>query len=393
MVWKRLTGWLVVAACVVGLVLTFNMDTFALVDAMDPVAPAGGAESLPAGVIAPKRESVEIAARFAGMLRPFERYQLGFEVPGRILSLGTGPKGKLIDVGAYVQKGDVLARLDDALWRAARDEAKAHAERTQREFERAEGTRKRNPMALSESDFDSARTEALLAEARLRRAEKNLQDTVLLAPATGVVSQRMTTIGGNVAGNAPVFELLEVDRLLLVVGVPESRIGDLRPGQPVDVELVGRDLYNQARPALKGEVYRIGEAADDKTGLFEVEVLLPNPDRRLRPGLVARARIVVDHVEGVKLPLEALVSRGQEKGVFVVGADKKAHLVKLTQWTEQEDYLITPDPLPSEQSVVVRGQHRLVEGALVAATAMEPSKPEAAVLRSTADAKAARPSR
>lgn len=393
MLWKRLTGWLVVAACVVGLVLTFNMDTFALVDAMDPVAPAGVVESLPAGVIAPKRESVEITARFAGMLRPFERYQLGFEVPGRILSLGTGPKGNLVDVGAYVRKGDVLARLDDALWRAARDEAKASAERTQRDFERAEGTRKRNAGALSESDFDAARAEALLAEARLRRAEKNLQDAVLLAPAAGVVSKRMTTIGGNVAGNAPVFELLEVDRLLLVVGVPESRIGDLRPGQPVDVELVGRDLYNQARPSLKGEVYRIGEAADDKTGLFEVEVLLPNPDRRLRPGLVARARIVVDHVEGVKLPLEALVSRGQEKGVFVVGADKKARLVKLSRWTEQEDHLITPDRLPTELPVVVRGQHRLVEGALVAATLMEPAKTEAAVLGSTADAKPARPSR
>lgn len=362
---QRLIGWSVVAACVAGLASTFNVDTFAWVEDK-PVAPATEVLALPAGVIEPQRRRVEILAHYAGMLRPFERYQLGFEMAGRVQSLGATGPGQPIDVGSYVSRGQVLARLDDEIRRAGRDEAAAHRERAENDLKRADETRRRNAQALVEADYDNFKAEFLLADARLKRADKELRDAVLSAPATGIVSKRMINPGSNVGANVPVFELLEVDRLRLVVGVPESRIEDIRLGQTVEVELLGRDLFNRARDLRKGEVYRIGEAADDKTGLFEVEILLPNPDRRLRPGLVAKAHIVVERIDGLKLPLEALVVRGNLRGVFTVGADRKAHLHPLKSWSEQEAWLITPDPFPTDRLVVVRGQHRLVEGTPVA---------------------------
>ena len=186
-------------------------------------------------------------------------------------------------------------------------------------------------------------------QAQMNLASKVLEDSTLIALRRGVISHRYLHPGEVVNANEPVFEVVEVEQVLLVVGVPESRIRqlDIHRQQPLEsegiepseenshsnlqqrrqiqvrVELLARDRFGNRGPQLHGYVYRIGETADDKTGLFEVEILLQNTDRTLKPGLVARADIIVDRLLGYRVPLSSALQIDGDMYLYSVARQEK----------------------------------------------------------------------
>ena len=312
-------------------------------------------------------EPIEIIRSYSGMIRPMERFSLGFEIAGRVSALGTrndGQNQEPLDEGDLVTPGQVLAELDDRVLAARLTEAKAQLEQAQSDLKRVRDLLEREPGALSESVFQERITAAALAHAQFETAEKNLEDARLLWPAKvpGVISKRRINPGESVNPHQTIFEIIQVDEVLLVVGVPEADVNEIRLKQAVHVELFARDRFRQKRPRLEGRVYRVGEAADDTTGLFEVEVLLSNPDRRLKPGLIALAHIVVDAVCGFRVPVTSAVFRQGQTFLFSVGADQRAHRFLPDRYIEQGPDLILSELPPEHRTVVIRGQHRLVEG-------------------------------
>jgi hypothetical protein len=146
--------------------------------------------------------------------------------------------------------------------------------------------------------------------------------------------------------------------------------------------------------------------ADTRTGLFEVEIRVPNEDRSLRAGMVARARIVVDRVRGYQIPEAAVLFRGDEAYVFAVGqrevplsvmfwdaADSlvhEVHRVKLERWIEQGDLIFVPEQEYAFEQIVVRGQQRLADGQVVRVVAPN-SKAPPPLPESTAQIRASTP--
>ncbi|MBX3411199.1 MAG: efflux RND transporter periplasmic adaptor subunit [Pirellulales bacterium] len=307
-------------------------------------------------------ELVEIVVRFAGMLRPFERHPLAFEVGGRVTSLGTNAAGKPLDVGDRVDAGQIIAELDARTESARLKRAKALLEKAQADLARVERTKERVPGAVTDAEYTDLITRLAEAEAETTTAEKALEDRLLITPVPGVISRRTLSVGESVNPHQAVFEVLETDKLLLVVGIPESRIQELRLGQRVHLELLARDLYGRPRPAVDGVVHEVAEASDQQTGLFEVEIVVDNTENQLKPGLIARANIVVDEVEAYRLPLTAGVFREGELFLFAIDAQNKAVRYPLLGALEQGSELIVRE-LPAEfRTVVVRGQHRLTDG-------------------------------
>jgi RND family efflux transporter MFP subunit len=316
----------------------------------------------PVAVIQAERQHIEITDSYAGMLRPFERYALGFEIAGRLDAFGTNADGKPLDDGDYVTAGQEIARLDQRLLHVQRREALAKLEQAQGDMNRAKDLKARAPGAMTDADFQKNVTNLHLAEAAEQMVAERLQDSVLLAPVAGVISKRLANVGETVNANQKLFEIVEVDRMLLVVGVPESRVGEIRVGQPVYIEFLARDKYGQRPSPINGTVYLVAQTADDRTGLFEIEVVVPNEDRRLRPGLVATGRIVIDTLDGFRLPSVTAVNRDGRMLLFSIDKQQKARALELDRWITQGPDLILPD-LPAEhRTVVIRGQHRLIDG-------------------------------
>jgi len=378
--------------------------------------------SLPA-VVAPKAavaiqalplEICEITSTFAGKIRPWETYQLAFEVPGRVLELGKNELGQPLDDGDRVAKGQVLALLNDRVFRARRSESSARVEQASSDLQRAHRIRESNPNAISDAEVQSLVTDLATARAQHEVASKNVEDATLCAPVDATISQRFLKAGESVGAHQVVLELVENHDVLLVVDVPESQIreleqrmrtvqknrlaeshtGDSDPRQHVfraHVHLEGKDRFGKPWPQLEGEVYRIAEIADARTGLFEVEVHLANEDRMLRPGMVARAALVTALLPGYRVPESAVIFRGRKTYLFSVTKEStdmemlywdlgpadlyRARHIDLRQWVDQGEYIVVPAEETQLSSVIVRGHSRLADNQLVRIVNLEALSP------------------
>ena len=348
----------------------------------------------PVSVMQAELESIEITDSFSGMIEPMERFSLGFEIAGRVIEFGAAGNGagkkKPLDEGDRVTAGQMLARLDDRALRSRLDEvrsgldeakaritdAKARLEQAQLNLNRARQLKRRGIGAITETEYqdyvtqlavagaqvDVCRAQAANAVARVQTAGENLKDATLASPVDGVISKRHVNVGESVNPQQAVMEIIQVDEVLLVVGVPEAYVGEIRPGQTVHVELLARDRFRKDRPKTDGRVRRVAEAADQTTGLFDVEVLLPNTKGKWRPGLIALAHIVLDRVRGFRIPLGCAVFRGGKTFLFAVDDRLRARRIELADWIEQDSDLVLLELPPQQRRVVTRGHHRLVDG-------------------------------
>lgn len=365
------------------------------------------ADLVPVSVIEVRPELVEITDSYSGMVRPLERYSLGFEIAGRVVPL---EDGRFPDEGHRVSQGQVLAKLDDRAFNSQLQEALAQLEHAKAQIEQAnaqieeaharqrkaisdlargEGLKARGPGAIAEAEYQGYVTAVAVAKAqvavagaqltaavagretanaRIPIARKNVEDTTLLSPVDGVISKRLVNPGESVNPHQAIMEVIQAERgsgqvaVLLVVGVPEAFVSEIRPGLPVRVELLARDRFRRERPCGQGRVYRVAEAADQTTGLFEVEVSLPNRDGCWKPGLIGLAHIVLNEVRGYRIPMTSAVFREKEAYLFTVDEQGKAHRLDLQSWIEQGPDLIVPDLPANRRTVVSRGQRRLVDG-------------------------------
>ncbi len=390
----KISGWLVVVALVTALVVTFQADLMGLRDQTTDSAATPVLRPIAVSVLPAQREPVQLTVRYAGMLEPLDRYELSFEINGRLVGLNIQDDQPHWDEGDQVQAGQVIARLDTVAWEAECQEESARVVEARRDYQRSLRLRAQDSRAVTLAELHDQETEVKLSQARLRRAQKTLQNATLRSPVNGVIARRLVNPGMTVAAHSPILEILQVERLLLVVGVPEGRIREIELGQPAEISFLRGDVFHRPRKPLQGKVYRVAEAADERTGLFRVEILVPNPQRTLRPGLIAEASIVIHQADSLRVPLDALVSTSSSPSssassssalatqlaggragadLFIVDGSNIARAITISAWAEQGAWAILPDPLPAELSdspavparIVVSGQQRLVDGSSV----------------------------
>lgn len=351
----------------------------------------------------------EVTAKYSGKIRPWETYSLAFEQSGRIVELGVDESGQALDDGSRVEAGQVLARIDDRVFQARVAEATANLEQASSDLRRVRQVREAGYGGVTEAEFQQALTNEALAKAALDIASKNLKDSVLYSPVDATISRRLAEPGESVMADENVFELVQNQDVLLVVDVPESEIRELQTrmvkvceaknsghGDPESkvyrarVFLETRDRFGRRPPTIDAEVFRIAELADTRTGLFEVEIKVPNPERLLRPGMVATAEVVIDRMSAYQIPETAVLFRGDES--FLFGVDQvneplqvmfwqvdtvpvaTAHRIELKDWIDQGKYLLVPSTSAEIDRVIVRGQQRLSDGQHVRITGSDESE-------------------
>ncbi len=345
----------------------------------------------------------EVTAKFSGKIRPWETYSVGFEQPGRIVELGVGERGEPLDDGSRVKQGQTLARIDDRILRARLAEATANLEQASSDLERARELRSGAYETITKAEFQGFLTAHSLAQAALAIATKNLEDAELKSPVNATISRRMAEPGEVVPANQTVFDLVQNDDMLLVVDVPESQIRELQSRMRAvrsaeqtgtndaesrvfraRVNLESRDRFGRELPPIDAEVYRIAELADPRTGLFEVEIRVPNETRLLRAGMVATADVVIDRISAYRVPELAVLFR--EDQTYLFGLDEvdeplqvmfwqvdevpvaTARRIELSDWIDQGDYLLVPSTTAKLDRIIVRGQQRLSDGQHVRVT-------------------------
>jgi len=304
----------------------------------------------------------------SGDVEPRRSAHVGFLVGGVVSSVGPSE-------GDAVQAGDLLAELDSTEYRLNLDMAAAQRARAQDAHRRAEIVYAED--GLPESDFHEAQTALQVARAQEGLARKKLTDTRLTAPISGVVAMRGIQPGEQAGPGRPVFTIVQVTPAQVSVGVPEADIGRVAVGQRAEVTV---PALEGAR--FEGRVRLVGIAADPASRTYSVKVELPNPERRLRPGMIAEVRIDTDDlINTVTIPGEAVVRDADGvTHVFVYfPEEERVHRRRVEVGSAYGNEVEIEEGLEGDEMVVVGGQTRVREGSRVSAsTAAEDPPPAAA---------------
>lgn len=287
-----------------------------------------------------KKTDIALTITATGTVVPEDVIDVGAQVNGQIAEFGLDTEGKPLDYRSEVKEGSLLAKIDEAIYAADlasaqaqlnqakaqvgisianRDLAKAHAEQTRRDWERAQ--RLGNTAALSKAEYDAAQSafeqaqasvavsEAAItqaqasvaqSEANLQRATRNLAFCVIKSPVSGVIIDKRVDIGQTVVAslNAPSLFLIAKDmrKMLVLVQVNEADVGSVTPGQAVRFSVdafPGRSFHGEV---LK---VRLNASMTQNVVTYTVEISTENPDLKLLPYLTANVKFQVARREGV----------------------------------------------------------------------------------------------
>ena len=332
-----------------------------------------------------ERGTIRDIRRFTGTIRPRSEVEIAPRIAGRLKRL-------YVDIGDTVQRGELIAELDDEEYlqdvEAARadllvteatlDEKRSALQTAERDYERSK--RLREQRIASESELDAARSrfeaeqagvrvaeaEVTRRQAALRSAEIRLSYTRILANwETGgevrVVSERYAEEGATVAANTRLLSLIDLDTLRAVIFVTERDHRPLRIG--MEAELTSDSRSDELHT---GRIVRMSPAFQEGSRQARVEIELPNPDHALKPGMFVRTQLELERDDDAWIiPRQALLTRDDVTGVFVVDRDEMtAHFVPLTIGIRERTRVQVLEP-ELNGPVVVLGQHLLDDGAEV----------------------------
>jgi len=219
--------------------------------------------------------------------------------------------------GDKVRKGQVLAVLENASLDAGLARAEAELARAQAELDRVNGLHVKG--AVSDRELQEAKYAERSAEVALKEARGTQGHTRIVSPIQGTVSIRELQYG-EVAGGQRAFQVVDLNRLRVVIKLPERDLVRLHVGQ--DASLVS--LYDD-ETRVPGRVTRISPTVDAQTGTVRVTVALEDPGQLLRPGQFVSVRIEVDrHDDVLVVPSRAVFYEEGDPTVFVVTTDPAA---------------------------------------------------------------------
>ncbi len=275
----------------------------------------------------------------------------------------------LVDVGDYVEKGQVLVRLSTSILetelaarQAALKQREAQAENARLAFERAQAVAARD--LLSAADLDRLNSETLTAaaaveaaKAEVEAARMRLQFATVNAPDEGLITARNVTVGQLAQAGSEMLRLLRQNRIEWRGEVPEASLPSLEVGQSVTITSVDGREHG-------GTIRVVSPTVDPVThnGLVYVDV---EADAALRPGMFARGRIEYSQSEAILVPVGALVSSDGYSYVFIVQSDRTVRRQMIQTGAIQGELIEVTGGLEPGANIVTSGAGFLKDGDLV----------------------------
>jgi len=382
--------WLILALFVLGFGFRIYQKTQA---GKDTGFNGKGKQAVPVDTASVKIMDMNDTGRFSGSLAARSQFVVAPKVAGQMSRLK-------VNIGDVVKKGQVIAELDDRLYR--QDVAKAQAA-----LDMAQATAEQSRQALARSEQDDANQQALLAkhyisqdaynqahdqyiadkakndiaqaslhsaQAALDAAQIELSYTKITADWNGsgsrVVGERFADEGSLLNAGAAIVSLLDIGTLTAVTDVIESDYNKLKAGMPAAITT---DTYPGV--TFPGSIARIAPMLQEASRQARVEIEIPNPQGKLKPGMFARVAIVYSHKTNVTaVPLTALCNNQGNRGVFLVNKSAGTVSFVKVQTGIQDGQMVEIISPPLSGIVVTLGQDQLDDGSAISLPGAKPGK-------------------
>ncbi len=341
-----------------------------------------------------ERGDVSRELSFDAELRPFQEVELHAKVTGYLQTL-------TVDAGDSVKEGQVIATLEVPELQMEIEHAKASERRSASEIARAQAaydevhlvytrlvaTDKAQPHLIAQQDIDAARArdrsaeatidsakeQANVSQADVRKLQATLEYSKITAPFTGVITKRYVDPGaliqaGTSTGAMSVVRLSQNDKLRLVFPVSMSYVARIKVGDPVEIHVTSMDR------TLKGVVARFSRKVETATRTMDTEVDVPNTDLSLIPGIYATATLKADRRTGVLLaPIESVLREKGGASVYVINKEHKIEVRKTMLGQETSSKVEIIEGVSENEIVLVGSRSQVQPGQVV-----EPKLVEAA---------------
>jgi membrane fusion protein (multidrug efflux system) len=322
-----------------------------------------------------KRGSVSRNSIIAGMLEPIRTVGVNAQLSGILLSVKA-------EEGHRVSQGTVLAEIDARELEAQSRSAEANLKFAQSTVERSEQLFKQQILTLAELERDRASFEA--AKATSEQLKTRLGYARVVAPISGVITEKTIEAGDIVGSSTRLFSIADVSTLVTRIQVSELEVSTLRAGDlvPLTVDALGGQQ-------VAGRIRRVFPTADSATRLVPVEVALSGSQLTgLRPGYTVRATLSLDRRDNALLvPSKAVSGPAGARAVYIVkgGVVERRQVQVGSDMAGQSEIL---QGVAEGDSVIVSGTSMIREGAK--ARVVEPLGDQAPAAR-TLDSTTARP--
>jgi RND family efflux transporter MFP subunit len=317
-----------------------------------------------------RRDLVEaLLVRGAVAALPNQDVKLAAQVPGRVVAMSVA-EGDSVRAGQVVveieappledQQRQARAALSQA--KAAVENARLNLARTERLFERGIAAGKEVEDARAQGASADAGLEQ--AQAALATADRQLARAHVMSPISGQVVKRFVGVGEQVDGTAaqPLLEVANVDRVEVNAHVASDHLGRVRVGQPA---VIVSDAWPDRR--FDGEVIAIAPAVDPATNAALVRIRVENPERLLKVGMFAQARIGLQHKKGVLVVPPSAISKTDVGAAVYVVSGEAATRTPVTLGLETPEAVEVLAGVREGQKVLTSAIHGLGERAKLAA--------------------------
>ncbi len=265
-----------------------------------------------------KPQNIAIHADYDGKIEAVNRSTVSAQTRGRIQEI-------LFDVDDYVNKDDVLIRMQDKEQRARVDsaraslgEAEARLAKAKQDYERNQDIYEKKLISKSKLDsvtaeYNAAKSRVQAARAKLTEAQQQLEYTLVRAPYSGIVVQRHVEVGEIANVGKQLMTGLSLEKLRVAVQVPQSRIAAIRE----QCQAVIRTSNRQAGD-LVAQCTTIFPFADEASNSFRVRLNLPDGDHKLLPGMLVKVLFATGQVQRLMVPSAALAHRSEVTALYIV---------------------------------------------------------------------------
>lgn len=330
--------------------------------------------------ISVSRRPIGQLRRLFGVLAASDESELSFQVGGHVQSVA-------VDAGDRVRAGQLLASLDAQPYQLRLDRsiadlqsARAGLQDTRSKVTSTRSLYKQQIASKQDFDsaksaFDSAKSSVQAAEAAVSLAQRDLDQTVLVAPVEGLIAERRLEPFQEISPGAPVLLIQSQGGMEVDIRMPETLVHEVQAGQNVVVRMTTRTF---AGKEFEGRVTKIGALGLDSNA-YPVTIALAESDPRMRPGMTARVDFnfagSVDET-GWLIPINALLPGDEQSEAHFTEREAFVFVYQPESSTVEKrsvrisglrgDSVEIRDGLKEGDVVAIAGVHFLVDGQNVA---------------------------
>lgn len=307
--------------------------------------------SIPVSVGEVTKEKLEDKLTLIGTITPYNEVTVASETQGKII-------GVYFNVGDRVSAGKVLVKVDDEIKSATVENAEANFEKAKKDLVRYEGLYKEG--SITEVQLETARLTYKQTESQYTIAYRQLRDTRIIAPFSGVITAKLIDLGTVLSNATPIATLVNISTIKVKVNVPEKDVFKLKVGDMADITT---DVYPEEK--FSGKIININSKGDE-LHTFPVEIQLANSNANpLKAGMFVNVGFgTIEKGESVVIPRTALIGSVKNPQVYVV-ENNIARLKDIIAGIGVGEKLEVVSGLNPGELVVINGQVNLKDSVSV----------------------------